>query len=141
MNWGKGITLVMIAFMSFILYMAFTLMSKSTELESDDYYKKEIEYDQEQNALQNASDSSFIVKIKDQAENLVFQFPKNTKPDSISIYFFRPNDQKLDKHFYERNTNIVIIPKKELSFGNYYIHIDYIISSKKYLQKENWTVK
>lgn len=139
MNWGKGITLVMIAFMSFILYMAFTLMSKSTELESDDYYKKEIEYDQEQNALQNASDSSFIVKIKDQSENLVFQFPKNTKPDSISIYFFRPNDQKLDKHFYERNTNIVIVQKKDISKGKYNIHINYTIKAKNFLQKMDFT--
>jgi hypothetical protein len=42
MNWGKGIIVTMAAFMSFILFMVFTLLSKNTDLESEDYYKKEI---------------------------------------------------------------------------------------------------
>ena len=36
MNWGKGIIIVMSAFVIFILTLVFTLMSKRVDLTSDD---------------------------------------------------------------------------------------------------------
>ena len=44
MSLGKGIIIAMTGFIGFILYLVFTLMSKNTDLESVDYYKKEIEF-------------------------------------------------------------------------------------------------
>ncbi len=94
MNWGKGIIIAMGAFMCFILFMVFTLMSKSTDLESEDYYKKEIEYEQEMNALKNASQLKENAKINLTEEFVVVVLPTKEDVSNVQIALFRPDNKK-----------------------------------------------
>jgi len=47
MNWGKGITIVMVAFIGFIITLVTILMSNKIDLVSEDYYQKEIKFEDE----------------------------------------------------------------------------------------------
>jgi hypothetical protein len=141
MNWGKGITIFMVAFMSFILYMVITLMTKgNSELESEDYYKKEIKYQNEINAQRNANRKKEKVKITDSQEYLTFTFPGNEKIEEISIEFYRPNNSKNDISFNEQNTSNVLIDKKKLIKGLYIVSISYRVKGAFYMQKEEITI-
>lgn len=136
MNWGKGIIVTMAAFMSFILFMVFTLLSKNTDLESEDYYKKEIEYEQEMNALSNASRLKEKVSINSNNEYLVLQFPTKEKISNIEIELFRPDNEKDDQTISENTSKTIMIAKKKLKKGRYNIAINYQIKGEKILQKE-----
>ena len=135
MNWGKGIIIAMGAFMSFILFMVFTLMSKSTDLESEDYYKKEIEYEQEMNALKNASQLKENAKI-DLTEEYVVVLPTKEQVSNVQIALFRPDNKKKDKLLNENNSKTIMIAKNTLLKGRYNVAIKYEINGKKILQKE-----
>jgi hypothetical protein len=136
MNWGKGIIVTMAAFMSFILFMVFTLLSKNTDLESEDYYKKEIEYEQEMNALSNASRLKEKVSINSNNEYLVLQFPTKEKISNIEIELFRPDNEKDDQTISEKTSKTIMIAKNKLKKGRYNIAINYQIKGEKILQKE-----
>jgi hypothetical protein len=136
MNWGKGIIIAMGAFMSFILFMVFTLMSKSTDLESEDYYKKEIEYEQEMNALKNASQLKENAKIDLTEEYVVVVLPTKEQVSNVQIALFRPDNKKKDKLLNENNSKTIMIAKNTLLKGRYNVAIKYEINGKKILQKE-----
>ncbi len=141
MNWGKGIIIFMASFMTFILWMVFTLMSKNTDLESEDYYKKEIAYEQEIQAQRNANDAKEKVKISENKEFIILQFPSKEKIDTVSVEFFKPNDKKGDQLFAEVGTKTMMVEKKKLQKGVYLINIHYQIATKKFLQKEEIMLK
>jgi hypothetical protein len=136
MNWGKGIIITMAAFMSFILFMVFTLMSKSTDLESEDYYKKEIEYEQEMNALINASQLKENAKIDLTEEYVVVVLPTKEEVSNVQIALFRPDNKKKDKLLNENNSKTIMIAKNTLLKGRYNVAIKYEVNGKKILQKE-----
>jgi len=141
MNWGIGIIIFMASFMAFILWMVFTLMSKNTDLESEDYYKKEIAYEQEIQAQRNANDAIEKVKISENKEFIILQFPSKDKIDTVSVEFFKPNDKKGDQLFAEVGTKTMMVDKKKLQKGVYLINIHYQIATKKFLQKEEIMLK
>ncbi len=141
MNWGKGIIIFMASFMTFILWMVFTLMSKNTDLESEDYYKKEIAYEQEIQAQRNANDAKEKVKVSDNKDFIILQFPLEEKIDTVSVEFFKPNDKNGDKLFAEVGTKTMMVEKKKLQKGVYLINIYYQIENKKFLQKEEIMLK
>jgi len=136
MSWGKGIIIAMSAFMTFILVMVFTLMSKSTDLESEDYYKKEIEYEQEMNALKNASKLKEHAKIKFTEEYVVIALPTNLKVSNVEIDLFRPDNKENDKLIEEQDSKTIMIAKNTLLKGRYNVAIKYEVNSEKILQKE-----
>ncbi len=136
MNWGKGIIIAIGAFMCFILFMVVTLMSKSTDLESEDYYKKEIEYEQEMNALKNASQLKEHAKIDLTEEYLVVVLPTKEQVSNVQIALFRPDNKKKDRLLNENNSKTIMIAKNTLLKGRYNVAIKYEVNGKKILQKE-----
>jgi hypothetical protein len=141
MNWGKGLTIAIIAFMSFILYMVITLITKgNADLVSEDYYKKEIEYEKEITALKNSENATEKVTINDKGEFIVFQFPTTKEIDNIEIHLLRPNNDKADLTFSEKDTKNVMIEKKKLEKGIYKASIRYNSEGQPFLQKEELNI-
>ncbi len=137
MNWGKGLTIVIIAFMSFILYMVITLMTKgNADLVSEDYYKKEIEYEKEISALKNTEASKEKVVVMDKGDFIIFQFPTTKNIENIEIQLLRPNNDKKDVTVTEKNTKNVMVEKKKLEKGIYKASIHYTSQGQRFLQKE-----
>lgn len=137
MNWGKGLTIAIIAFMSFILYMVITLMTKgNADLVSEDYYKKEIEYEKEISALKNTEASKEKVVVMDKGDFIIFQFPTTKNIENIEIQLLRPNNDKKDVTVTEKNTKNVMIEKKKLEKGIYKASIHYTSQGQRFLQKE-----
>ena len=136
MNWGKGIVIGMVLFMSFIIFLVVNLMMHKVDLESEDYYKREMIYEQEITAVKNSEALSEKVKLLQQKNFVVVQVPDKAELNSIEVRFLRPDDQKLDKTFKVVGTKSYLIQKEELSKGKYNIEISYTADSKVCLQKE-----
>ena len=137
MNWGKGLAVAMVSFMIFILYMVFTLMSKSTDLESKDYYQKEIEFEKEIVAMENTNKLKEKVKISQNEDYVVIQFPAIEKLDSIKVHLFRPDNEKDDQVFNAEDSKIVMIPIKKLKKGIYNVTTQFKIEKDLYMQKQS----
>lgn len=137
MNWGKGITLFMAAFITFILVLVFRLISADVDLESDDYYAREINYEKEMEAVQNAEDLENKIEIASTDGFVALKIPDDKNFEKIELKLIRVNNEKLDRVYSIRDTKTFLIDKNELVKGHYRTELYYTISSKKYLQKED----
>lgn len=141
MNWGKGIIIAMTGFIGFILYLVFTLMSKNTDLESPDYYKKEIEFEKEIIASNNTNALEEKIKISQDENFLIIQMPLKEKIDSVNVILLKPNNKELDMNLNFEGTKNLMIPKKDLTKGKYQIKIHFIIGAKNHLYKDDLIIE
>lgn len=139
MNWGKGIVIGMAAFMTFIIVLVVGLMMNRVDLESEDYYKREINYQQEITAQENANKLESNIEIISNKEFVIVKVPEG-EFKKIEIHLSRPNDQKMDKRFKIEGTKSFLIDKKDLEKGLYTVEISYLVNNKPCLQKESVTI-
>lgn len=135
MNWGKGIAIALALFMGFIIYLGVTLMSQDVDLETEDYYLREMAYDEEIKAIQNANNGEKI-KVKNEDEQIVVVIPSDEDYEDVLIEFNRPNNEKMDKEFKMEGTKTMVISYDMLQKGKYNLAITYLSDGKPCLQKE-----
>ena len=136
MNWGKSLVLVMALFITFILVMVFKMVSTSTDLVSEDYYQKEIDYEQEIVAVKNMKRLNADTKIEVSDEFLIFHLPLNVEYTNMEIYLIRPNDQKLDRTYEVSDTKVFMVPVSKLQKGKYSVELTFKVDSIPCMQKE-----
>lgn len=137
MNWGKGIIIAMSLFIGIITFLVVILMSHRIDLESEDYYQREIDYEQEINAMQNSNAFGQRVELLSQKNYVVVQLPEKDELKNVEIRFIRPDDNEQDKSYRINGTRSYLIPKTELIKGTYQIEISFEHQSKPCLQKES----
>lgn len=136
MNWGKGIAIGLTSFIVFIVVLVVILMKQSVDLESKDYYAKEIDYENEITAMNNAGQLTDQIQLIKKDDHIIVQVPQNSSYDKVSVQFRRPNDDQLDKSFEFEDTKTYLIEKDILKNGLYNVQISYSGNGKNYLQKE-----
>ena len=99
LNWGTSIVLVIIGFMTFILYFVIKgYYVQQVNLVTDDYYNQGLKHDEMNEWKQNAIllSSDLIIEVIDQ--DLVISFPTELNTDSTegTVLLYRPNDSKFD---------------------------------------------
>ena len=98
-NWGWGITLFMIGFISFMGYLTYKAFSIDFDLVADDYYAQELVYEEHLTHLRNSAalDSRPEILLTDQ--NLRLVFPSGTQPDKVSgkLHFYDPASRDKDR--------------------------------------------
>jgi nitrogen fixation protein FixH len=141
-NWGTGIVIAIALFMAFILYFVLKVQSDSTydhELVTEEYYKKELDFQNQINKSQNTKDNGYEVKIQKGAEGIQIVFPDalNKKLIKGKVSFYRPSDQRLDFEYQISNSETdLLIPNKSLVGGRWDISIDWEYEGKKFLTQE-----
>jgi len=141
MSWGKGIIIAMTAFITFILYLVFTLTSKNTDLESEDYYKREIDFEQEIIASNNTNALEEKIKVTQNDDFVIIQMPTDKTIDSTHVSLLKPDNKKLDLELDFEGTKNLMIPKKDLTKGKYQLKINFIIERENYLYKDDLTIE
>jgi nitrogen fixation protein FixH len=143
LNWGQSIALAMLAFMIFILsfvYKTFTNKSYDHHLVSEQYYKDEINYQQEIDAVANAMRLTENVKLVKTQKGLEIVFPTEVKGITGTIGFQRPSNTKLDLNLpVKLESNKVFISKDQLVNGLYNVKIWWKGNDTQYLFKEKYT--
>jgi len=141
-NWGKGIVIAFILFISFILYFVFKVQSNSkydNELVTKEYYKKEKLVQTVIERINNANNLSKKVSVVKTNQGLVIRFPKDFDYSKINgkVSLYRPSNQKLD---FETPISLssldLLIPKNNLVDGLWDISIEWTYQGQSYLNKE-----
>lgn len=99
MNWGKGITLALIAFAGMMVYFLIRAAGSPTPLVTEKYYEQELKYQQRINNTNRANALSAEVVMQISTKRIRLEFPKEIDPGMITgeLTLLRPNDPKLDR--------------------------------------------
>ena len=99
MSWGIRITILYLGFVGIILTLAFICFGQKVELESADYYAKELKFQDQLDATENLNALPLEIKhiILDRSVLLVFPIELVSPDFSGKAYFLRPSDASQDQ--------------------------------------------
>lgn len=137
-NWGHGLTLGMVLFIGYIMFMVVQAFQTDHDLETENYYAKELRFqetiDKNKNYLN--LDKKLEVKIENQELQLVFP---HSKIDSGTITLYRPSDKKLDSKYSidisESGTQTLGVSDKPA--GRYILEVDWVVKEVGFFVKKD----
>lgn len=141
-NWGTGIVIGLLLFISFILYLVFNMLTDKKfdhDLVTEEYYKKELLFQQEIDAETRGNE--LVENISDaRIENgWLIQFPEDLNLAEISgnLNFYRPSNAKLDFDIpLNLESHRLIIADEKLIPGRWNIIIHWEYQGETYLYKK-----
>lgn len=136
MNWGKGITIFMVAFMAFIGSMVYYAFTKNADLVQEDYYENEINYDKNKESKANYDVMEEKVMLTQKEEGVVLEFPGHiVLADEGKITFYRPDQKKFDREFdLKLNENHQqILSYENFKEGYYDVTVEWSDGAKNYI--------
>jgi hypothetical protein len=141
MNWGKKIALVYLSFVAFMGFMVWKcLQQKDINLVSEDYYQKEIAYqnniDQMNNTNQLSKELTF--NYQSDSQQIMLDFPKESIGSTGEINFYRPSDAKMDfaVKLDIANAESQTIPVASLDKGLWVVKVSWNKDGKGYYKEE-----
>lgn len=129
LNWGWGIGLFYTCFVVFMLMMVYKASQQTIEFVTDDYYKKELDY---QNHIDKVSRTAALgtqPQWQVNANTVLLNFPvkeagKDIKAD---VLFYRPSDSSKDVQLSitADSTGHAVVASDKLQPGVYRMQIDW----------------
>ncbi|MFD0989636.1 FixH family protein [Mariniflexile jejuense] len=142
-NWGTGIVLAFIGFISFIMYFIITMNVSDKydhDLVTEDYYKDELAYQNNIDKLNNAKVLEENITYKITKEGILIHFPESFDPKKITgnVFLYRPSNKHLDfDTAISLSKSNLLIPDIRLVDGRWNIKIDWQYNGKSYLFNES----
>ncbi|CAL2084797.1 FixH family protein [Tenacibaculum dicentrarchi] len=139
LNWGAGIVIAIIAFMSFILYFVISMSTGNNynhDLVSEEYYQKELVFQGDIDATKNAKELSENIKVQRVSEGLKIYFPTAFNPTDIKgkVFLYRPSNKQLDFEMPISISNTyLLVPEKRLLGGRWNIIVSWNYKNTPYL--------
>jgi len=141
-SWPTGIIIAITSFVIFILsfvYKVTFLPEYDHHLVSEDYYKDELNYQQEIDKENKGIELKENVLIKKVESGLLISFPAEFDPSKISgnISFQRLSNDKIDFQIpIQLETSNYLIKNENLVAGRWDVKIDWNVNNTAYLYKE-----
>lgn len=141
-NWGGGIVIAIIAFISFIMYFVVTMSTNDKydhDLVAKEYYKKELAFQEEIDKEKNLKNLSSPLKVSIEKEGVLISFPVELKPEKIAgkVFLYRPSNKNLDIEIpLSISSNVLFLPKQDLVDGRWNIIIDFTHEGIAYMFKK-----
>mgnify|MGYP001813464452 FL=1 len=144
-NWGTGIVLAFVAFIIFILYfvvLSFRDPASNHDLVTDDYYQKELKYQDDLDAAKNLEVAGSGMRVALVEDGLQIGFPEYMEPSKIkgTVSLYRPSNKQLDfKTPIQLSERQLLIPKSRLLDGRWDIRVEWMYEDKPYLYQHKIT--
>jgi nitrogen fixation protein FixH len=144
-NWGTGIVIAIGLFMTFILVLVYKMTMNQDynhDLVVEEYYKKELAFQDEIDAEKNALSLSERIKGKKVDNGWLLTFPKEIESSQIegTVFLYRPSNKQLDFDFSIELSGLnLLIPDERLLDGRWNINVEWEYDGKPYLYKESIT--
>ena len=97
-HWGHGIAIFYTSFALVMVFMVIKSTYHDRSLVYDDYYAKDLAYQEQYDKIKNSKDLEVPLEIKSDMANAVvnFTFPPEMKDISGDIHFYRPSGESVD---------------------------------------------
>lgn len=144
-NWGTGIVISFVLFIGFILFFVISMATQKKyqyDLVTEEYYQKELDFQQRIDAEKNAKQLKQNIKVKKTAEGLEILFPEVFVPQDIqgSIFLYRPSNKQLDFEIpISISKSYLLMPDKRLLGGRWNIEINWQYNNTNYFYEKEIT--
>jgi len=144
-NWGAGIVIAMVIFMSFILVLVIKMSvdkDYNYDLVIEDYYKEELAFQKEIDGEQNLTDLSEKIIFNKVVEGCLVKFPSEIEASKINgtVYLYRPSNKNLDFELpLVLSGTDLLIPANRLLDGRWNIRIKWTYENVDYIYKKSIT--
>ena len=141
-NWGKGIVIAIILFVSFIMYFVVSMTTNNQyehDLVTERYYEKELTYQEKIDASKNTRSLSESMAFEKTADGILIQLPKELQNTLLlgKVFLYRPSDKQLDFELtFSESTDYLLVPDKRLLGGRWNISVEIRHQNKNYFFKE-----
>lgn len=137
MNFGKWIVVSFFLFALFIGTLVTLCIREDISLVSKDYYKEELDYQQQIKRLNNTAHlkQKPIITFIDQVGLKVVWEAKN-KIEKGRLNLFCPSNAKLDKQFILQTTNEQVFEMATLKKGMYRVKLFWFMEGEEYYYEE-----
>ncbi|MBD0825133.1 FixH family protein [Aestuariibaculum marinum] len=141
-NWGTGIILAFVGFISFIMYFIITMSVDKKydhDLVTEDYYGQELEFQNDINKENNAKNLAQNITYDISTEGLIIKFPSDLDYTKVTgtVFLYRPSNKQFDFETPISLSNYnLLIPDKRLLDGRWNIKVDWKYNEKSYLYKK-----
>ncbi len=134
-NWGTGILIFLILFLSACAVFIVFAMRQDVNLVHKDYYEQGVDYSRQMEV--NARSVEFKEAIQSGTDEtslwVDFEATLAVSIDSGNLLFFRPSNSRLDLIMpFKKIDSRLIIPKSELFPGRYILKITWYVEQVKY---------
>jgi len=142
-NWGTGITIGMLAFISFILYFVITMSvdkKYSYDLVTEEYYAKAMTYQTEIDEETNTYNLEERITGQKTKDGWLLSFPEELDPEKIkgNVFLYRPSNQQLDFDLPIVLSGLnLLIPDNSLVDGRWNITLEWTYENKGFLYKKS----
>ncbi len=140
-NWGTGLAIVMVLFIAFIMYFVVKISTDKKydyDLVTEEYYKKEMVYQQEIDAEENSNSLESKITGEKVADGYLLTFPKNIDYSKIegNVFLYRPSNKQLDFQLpLKISSPSLLIPDQRLVAGRWNTIVQWNYEGKDYLYK------
>lgn len=143
-NWGTGILIAIIVFMAITVVTVIFLMNQKVDLVTDNYYSKEIKYQQQIDRMNRTNEMDESVKINSENDFIRIVFPKSSNEKNIkgTIQFYRPSDSNKDftLPLVIDSSDQQLVPSKILQKGYWKVKIDWTQDSLEYYKESSFVI-
>ncbi len=139
-NWGTKIALLYIGFVVLMIVLVVKSMNQDFQLVSDDYYQKEIKFQDVLDGSKNQSQLSAPITIHANEKSVILDFPEdfNGKEIKGKIQFYSAVTSKWDANFdVKTNQNSMTIDRQKLHTTPYLVKVVWEVDGKKYYEQDS----
>ncbi|PXX25974.1 FixH family protein [Arenibacter sp. ARW7G5Y1] len=146
-NWGTGIVLAFIGFISFILFFVVRMSMDNKanhDLVTENYYKAELGYQNEIDAENNARIKEVDLSLESTDKGIKLIFPNNLNIENIkgTVSLYRPSNKHLDFDLpLSLSEDYLLIPDNRLLDGRWDIKVFWEYKGEAFLFKEKITYR
>jgi len=135
-SWGVRVSILYIGFALFIIVMVWRSFGENIDLVADDYYNRELEYNDQMEKTNRAIELTDKLNWKIVDTDLILEFPGLT--DGGTILFQRPSDAQYDRSFSLSSNpdSLLIIPLGEFTKGMYRLKADWSMAGISYYNEQ-----
>ncbi|KEO75262.1 FixH family protein [Anditalea andensis] len=96
MNWGHGIAIFFVCFVTFMLVLVVKAFQENIDLVTENYYQEELDYQTRIDKIKNNQLLIVPVEVTSEQGGINIQFPELGSPITGKIQVFRPSDAQFD---------------------------------------------
>lgn len=140
MSWSYRIIIVYAAFVVMMMSMVYVASKQTNEMQDENYYVKELKYQDVIDGKNNLTQLSESVNVADEQGMVKIKIPAQTATDikEGTVYFLRPSDETKDVHL-KLATNTKgeqFITKTKFVKGLYTVQVSWENNAKKYYSEQ-----
>lgn len=134
-NWGTGMAITLMAFMTFIIVLATKMSNIDTNLVEKDYYEKGQNFNAIYQMKANLKNEPNAVLTELKPPHFKVKFKEVA--DSGYVHFYRPSDRSLDFKIKLHLERELEVPLTGMTAGKWMVKIMYFSEGKGYLKEDS----